>query len=185
MSDEGKPLQPEHIFKKLTWRSIVSMSEAMDNATTWSITGLAAVVGLFIGNLDKIGQLVARSGLRWALLFFTASLVSGAISKQFGVAITKGLAMIEKLESLLSSQQGQNLVSQMTVPPRQLIAEIAAPFWWPLSVLMFKGGLKGLTDYLSTDKRFIKLFQIHLIFVYLHAIFAIAGFVVIALSIIK
>lgn len=185
MSDEGKPIQPEHIFKKLTWRSIISMSAGMDHATTWSITGLAAVIGLFISKLDSIGQLVTRSGLRWALLFFTASLVVGAISKQFGAAITNGLATIEKMEALLSSKEGQSLMGQMTIEPRQLIEEIAAPFWWPLSKLMLRGGLKGLTDYLSADKRFIRLFQIHMVLVYLHGIFAITGFMIIAFSIIK
>src|SRR5258708_38167601 len=100
MSDEGTPLKPEHIFKRIVWRSTPSMSEAMDQATTWSITGLAAIIGLFISKLDAIGQLVSRAGLRWALILFTASLVVGAFSKQFGVAITKGLAMMEKMEEL-------------------------------------------------------------------------------------
>ena len=183
MSDEGTVAKPEHAFKKLIWRSVVSMSEAMDHATTWSITGIAAIAGLLITKLDAVGQLVSRSGLRWALFLFTASILFGAFSKQYAIAITKGLAMIDKLESLLWSEQGQALMIQMTTPPRQLIEEIASPFWWPLSSLMRKGGIKGLTDYLSTDKRFITLFQIHLILVYLHGLFGIAGFVVIAASI--
>ena len=73
ISDEDKLLRPEHVFKKLTWRSIVSMSEAMDHATTWSITGFAAVVGLFIGKPDSIGQLVSRGGSLCGVLLFSQS----------------------------------------------------------------------------------------------------------------
>ena len=185
MSDEGTPIKPEHVFKKIVWRSVASLSEAMDHATTWSITGIAAIAGLLITKLDAVGQFVSRAGLRWALILFTASLVAGALSKQIAAAVTKGLAMIEKLEALLSSEQGQALMDRMSTPPRQLIEEIAAPFWWPLSKLMRDGGLKGLADYLSADKHFITLFQVHMVFVYLHGLFALAAFIVIAASIVR
>ncbi len=185
MSDEGLPIKPEHVFKKIIWRNVASLSEAMDHATTWSITGIAAISGLLITKLDAVGQFVSRGGLRWALLLFTASLVVGAFSKQVAAAVMKGLAMIEKLEALLSSAEGQALMDRMSTPPRQLIEEIAAPFWWPLSTLMRKSGVKGLSDYLSSDKRFITMFQVHMVLVYLHGLCALAAFVVIAASIVR
>lgn len=185
MSDEGKPLKADQTFKKIVWRHTVSLSHAMEQATTWSITGVAAIVGLFISNLDSVGTLVSSIGLRWFLISFTASLVFGAISKQIGMALGKGLEMIEKMEGVLYSDQGQMLMSQMSTPPRELIKEIAEPFFWPLSCYIRRSGFKGIEDYLSSDKRFVKLFCIQLIFVYLHGITAAAGLLVIACSIIK
>jgi hypothetical protein len=184
MTDEGQPIKPEHVFKKVIWRSTLGLSESMEQATTWSITGLAAIIGLFISNLDSVGQLVNRQGLRWGLILFTASLVIGALSKQIGMAIVKGLAMLEKIENILSSEQGQVLMANMTTSPPQLVEEMAAPYLWPLSTLMRKSGRKGLSDYLVTDKRFIKLFCVQLLFVNLHGLLAAAGLVVVASSII-
>jgi hypothetical protein len=94
MTDEGQPIKPEHVFLKIIWRSTLGLSVSMEQATTWSITGLAAIIGLFISNLDSVGQLVSRQGLRWGLILFTGSLVIGALSKQIGMAIAKGLALL-------------------------------------------------------------------------------------------
>jgi len=185
MTDEGQPLKPEHVFKKVIWRGTLEISETMEQATTWSITGIAAIVALFVGNLDSVAQLVAREGLRWSLILFTGSLVAGAISKQIGMAVTKGVQMIQKVEGLLGSEEGQRLMSQMTDPPKKLIDDLAAPFFWPLSVLMRRSGAEGLRDYLSSDKRFVRLFCTQLIFVYVHGLLAAAGLTVIATSILK
>ena len=50
---------------------------------------------------------------------------------------------------------------------------------------MKKSGIKGIEDYLTTDKNFVKLFCVQLIFMYLHGISAAAGLILIAFSIIK
>lgn len=185
MSDEGKPIRADQIFKKIVWRHTVSISHAMEQATTWSITGVAAIVGLFISNLDSARTIVSSVGLRWFLISFTTSLIFGAISKQIGMALGKGLEMVEKMEGVLYSDQGLQLMSQLSTPPRELIKEIAAPFFWPLSSYMRRSGFKGIEDYLSSDKRFVKLFCIQLVFVYLHWIAAATGLIVIACSIAK
>lgn len=99
------------------------------------------------------------------------------------MAIAKGLEMLHKIEGLLSSEDGQALMARMETPPPQLIQEISAPFLWPLSKLMLKGGLKGTKDYLSADKRFVRLFCLQLLFVNLHGLLAAGGLTVIAASI--
>jgi hypothetical protein len=184
MSDEGQPLKPEHVFKKVAWRNVLAMSESMEHATTWSITGVAAIVALFISNLDSVGKLVSPEGLRWSLICFTASLVLGALSKQCGMAIVKGIAMVEKIEGLLSSEQGRALIIRLSTPLAQLMDEIAEPFWWPLSTIMRKSGRKGITDYLSSDKTLIRLFSIQMLLMNLHGLFAAIGLVVIAAKIV-
>ncbi|MFT3781223.1 MAG: hypothetical protein QM790_04340 [Nibricoccus sp.] len=67
MSGEGTVIKPEHVFKKVVWRNTLTLSEAMDQVATWSITGLAAITGLLITKLDAVSQLVSRQGLRCLL----------------------------------------------------------------------------------------------------------------------
>ena len=184
MTDEGQPIKPEYVFLKIIWRSTLGLGESMEQATTWSMTGLAAITGLLISNLDSVGQLVSRQGLRWGLILFTGSIVIGAVSKQIGMAIGKGLVMLEKIENILSSEQGQALMANMTTTPPQLVEKMAEPYFWPLSALMRKSGIKGLSDYLFSDKRFVKLFCVQMLLVNLHGLLAAAGLVVVASSII-
>ena len=184
MSDEGQLLKPEHVFKKIVWRNTLAMSETIERATTWSITGVAGIVALFISNLDSVSKLVSPRGLRWSLILFTASLVVGAVSTHCGMAITKNITTAEKLEGLLMSEEGRNFLSQLSTPIPQLMDEIAEPFWWPLSATVKKAGRRGLGDYLASNKSFIKIFCIQLLLVYLHWLFTVFGLVIIAISIV-
>ncbi len=155
----------------------------MEQSTTWTLTAIAAIAGLFICNLDSMGKLVSAEGLRWSLIFFTTSLVAGAISKQFGMAVTKGVSIAKDLEALLASKDGRALMDNMTIPPDQLFHEIAQPFWWPLSWMMNRGYKRSKTDGLDGDKTHVRLFCAQLSLLYLHGIFAGIGFFVIACSI--
>jgi len=76
-------------------------------------------------------------------------------------------------------------MSQMSIQPKDLVSEISEPFFWPLSIYIKKSGLNGIEDYLSSDKRLVKMFCTQLIFIYLHGITAVLGFLIIAYSIMK
>ena len=183
MSNEDQSLKPEHMFKKVIWRSTLSLCETMEQGTTWSITGIAAIIGLYLSHLDSVGQLVTRQGVRWSILCFATSLLAGAVSKHIGMAITKGLTMLKEVEATLYSIQGQALINKMTSPSPQLGEEIAEPFLWPLSRMMRDGWLRGMNDHLAADKRFLVLFCTQLYLAWLHWFCAIAGLVVVACSI--
>ena len=180
MSDEEQPVNAKHVFLKIAWRSTISLSGPMDQATTWSLTGIAAILGLLISNLDSVSKLVTPDGLRWCLWLFTGSLVAGALSKQLGMAVVSGVEMLQKFEGLLQSPQGQELMNAIEAPASQLVNEMAQPFWWPLSALMRKGGELGMRDYLSSDKRMVRLFCWQLLFVYAHGGLAAAGLLAVA-----
>ncbi len=183
MSDEGKPMQAEHIFKKIVWRSTLELGTSLEQFTTWTLTGIAAIIALFISNLDSVNKIISLSGIRWALILFATSLLSGVISKQIGMAVKNGVSSLDKMEALLNSEEGQNLMGNMKIDPKQLVKEIAIPFLWPLSKAIHKGGQKGLTDNLAADKRFVKLFCFQLFFNWIHAVLAALGLIVLALSI--
>ncbi len=60
----------------------------------------------------------------------------------------------------------------MNIESTQLINDLASPYWWPLSTLMRKSGEAGIKDYLSSDKRFVKMFCLQLYTNMLHIVFA-------------
>lgn len=75
MSDEDKPIQPEHVFKKVIWQGTLEMGEALERSTTWTIGGIAAIVGLLLSNLDSVAKIVSLEGVKLSILLFTASLL--------------------------------------------------------------------------------------------------------------
>jgi hypothetical protein len=183
MSDEGKPLRPEQQFKKVIWRSMLGVSSSLQQSTTWTITGLAAVAGLLINKLDSIAHVVSSSGLRWGLILLSVSLLFGVVSKLVGMAIANGLDTVTKVETLLYSPDGKQVIAAMAAHPKQLIEDLAAPFWWPMSRYIRKAGLMGLTDYLSTEKRLIRMFCFQICANVLHAICAAGAIITIACAI--
>jgi hypothetical protein len=52
-----------------------------------------------------------------------------------------------------------------------------------MSILVRKSGECGITDYLSADKRFVRMFCLQIAFNALHALLALAALLVIGLSI--
>lgn len=182
MSDEGRPIQPEHVFKKLAWRSSLELAAQAESFTTWTVTGVAAIVGLLVANLDAIDGIVSTMGQQAAFVFFTLSLLLGVFGKQLGMAITTGVNTLRKLDQLLSSAEGQRLMDAMTIEPEQLVRELAEPFWWPLSKMMLSSGKRGLKDYIASDRRLVRLFCAQLYLIFFHTLAGVAGILSLALS---
>ncbi|WP_331346287.1 hypothetical protein [Cellvibrio sp. UBA7661] len=181
MSDEGKEITPEQIFKKKVWRQSISISESMEKFTTWTITGCAALVGLTISNLGSINSVISLSSLKYSIFFFVASLVFGVISKMCGMALLSAINLVNDIESQLSSPAGKGLMDSMQITSKQLAEELAEPFWWSLSTLMQKSGNAGIKDYLTADKRLVNLFCVQLYTNLAHILFA--AFAIIAIII--
>jgi len=182
MSDEGKPIQPEHAIKKVIWRGSVSVGSTLETATTWSITGVAAITALLISNLHSMLTVVAIGRVRIVVILLTTSILMGAVSKVIGMALTAGLKTVRELEDTFGTEQYQRLMGQATIAPRQLVKELAEPYVWPLSILTRRSGERGLTDYLSADRSFVRLFCIQLYFNGLHGLCAVAALLTLAFS---
>lgn len=157
MSDEGKPLSPEHIFKKVVWRSTLALGSVLEKSTTWTITGVAAILALLISNIDAVSKIVSACNLRISIIFFTLSILAAVISKQLGMGIANGLLTMTELDGLLNSEEGKRLICNLKVDGQQLIRELAQPFWWPFSTIFRRAGEKGMSDYLAGEKRLIRM----------------------------
>lgn len=183
MSDEVQQNPPEHLFFKVIWRTTLQTSATLETFSTWTITGVAGIAALLISNLDSIASIASLTGIKLTIMLFAFSLLTGAISKQFGMAVATGLHTLRETENLLYSESGQALMEKMTIEPRNLVSELSKPFLWPISLMMRRGGEKGISDALAQDKKFVRLFCFQLLFSALHELSAIVALVVIALSI--
>lgn len=183
MSDEGTVMRPEHVFKRVVWRSTVEVGEALERSTTWTIGGVAAIVAVLVSNLDSVAKIASLEGIKISVVLFTLSLLFGALSKQVGMAVIAGVNTLKQTEALLNSEVGQQLIGQMTIEPKQLVQELAEPFLWPLSTFVRKGGERGLVDYVAGDKRFVKMFCFQIAFNAVHVLLSVAALFVIGLSI--
>lgn len=183
MSDEGKAMTSEHIFKKFVWRQSISVGESMERFTTWTITGCAAFIALTISNLESINTIVSLSSLKYSIILFVISLLFGIISKMVGMALQSGIRLVNDMENHLYSEAGKRVMDSMDIESKQLIIELATPYWWPLSTLMRKSGEAGIKDYLSSDKRFVKMFCLQLYTNLVHILLAVLAIVTVIICI--
>jgi hypothetical protein len=179
MNDEGKPLQPEHIFKRIIWRNTLAVSSKIEEFLTWTITGIAGIVGLIVSNIDSVEKIGSLESIKISILCLTLSLIAGVIAKQLGMGITNGLNTMRELEGFLSSEDGKILIKNLNSNPKQLIEEISSPFFWPLSSIMRKSGEKGITDYLAAEKNLIRLLCFQFYFNLAHILLAGAALIII------
>lgn len=146
MIDEGKPITSEHVFKKFAWRQSTSVGESMEQFTTWTITGCAALVALTINNLESINTIVSLSFLKILVILFVISLIFGIISKMLGMALQSGIRLLNDTENQLHSEAGESIIISMNIETKQLVSHLASPHWWQLSTLMRKSGEAGIKD---------------------------------------
>jgi hypothetical protein len=183
MSDEGTEISAEQIFKQFIWRNTVKVGESLEKSTTWTIGGVAAIVAVIVSDMGSVAKIASLDGIKTSIILFTLSILFGAVSKLVGMAVIAGINTLKETEALLASDAGQNLIGQMTIKPRQLIRELAEPFIWPISTFIRKGGERGLEDYVSSDKRFVKMFCIQIVSNALHVVLAVSALFAIAFSI--
>lgn len=183
MDDESEATRPETIFKQCVWRNTIDIGQALERSTTWTVGGVAAIVTLLLTNLDSVVQIASLGGTKACIVLLTLSILAGAISKQIGMAVIAGINTLKQTEALLNSEAGQSLMGQMTTEPKQLVADLATPFLWPISLFIRRGGERGLNDFAGGDKRFIKMFCLQILFNGLHGLLAIAALLSIGLTI--
>lgn len=172
-------MTPEQELKKLTWRSVISLGESMEKSTTWTLTGVAAIVTLIIGNLESISKLISLMGIKITLACFILSLIFGVISKLYGMSLSAALQIVKEIEKSLNSESGKNIIDNITIDNQQLANEIAEPFYWPLSKLMKNGMNSGDKDFLSGDKKLVGIYSKQVFTNFSHIIFTALGLITI------
>lgn len=67
------------------------------------MAGLGAAFALFLTNIDSVAKYVGPYSIRWALLWFSASLLLGLIAKWLSVSVVAGLSSTEKVGEQLKA----------------------------------------------------------------------------------
>jgi hypothetical protein len=172
-----KHLSAEQHFQRITYLGTLSIAQPAEQFATWLITGTAAILGLIVVNIDSVSNVISNSSLRWGLTLMTLSILCGVVTRQIGIAIQRGLAMLESLHEVMNSPTGEAIRASLTTPSDVLGKELASPFLPPFRGSILRGVERGMTDNLAAEKRFIKMFCIQLYASYAQAALGAIGLI--------
>jgi hypothetical protein len=176
-------LKPEDRFLRIVFFGSLAAAEPMEEFATWCITGVAAIVALVLANLATVSKIISETGLRWGIVFLALSMLAGVVAKQFGIAIRKGIALLEALYAELSKPEAREAMANMTWTTEELQKKMAEPFLWPVKGMMIRAARRGATDSLSGEKRFIQLLCIQVFASAFQSASATVGILVLAFGI--
>ena len=176
-------LSPEDRYKHLLYIGSVAAAEPLETFATWTVAGLAAIVALLLSHLDTLRHAMYACALRWGIISLVVAMVFGALTKQFGIVIRTGIAVINSLYAALHSPDGVAMLSAMKADSEKLPAELVKPFLWPFRCFLERNARKGMVDPLHGEKRFIKFLCIQIYFSYGMYLFAAIGLIILCCGI--
>ena len=178
-----KHLSPEQNLLRLVYGRTVSLGKPMGDFATWLLTGIAAMLGAVIVNVEAVSKVLSASSLQWGLALLVLSLLAGVITKQLGLAVCAGLALIEEMYEELESPDGVAALRSMSASPDAFQQELSSAFLPPLGIMMKRSFDRGGRDALSGEKRLATLFCIQLYVLWLQGILGAIGLLVLGFGI--
>lgn len=176
-------LKPEDRFLRIIFVGSLSAAGPLEEFATWCITGVAAILALLIANLGTVSKVISESGLRWGIVFLALSMLAGAAAKQFGVGIRNGVALLEALYAEFAKEDARATLAGMTAAQEEIQKKMAAPFLWPLKGIMLRAARRGASDYLSGERRFIRMPCVQMYASFIQSMSAAAGLLFLAFGI--
>lgn len=171
-------LSSEQKFQRLIYVGVLSISVPAAEFATWMLTGTAAVLSLFIVNIDSLSKVVSSGNIRWGLVMMTLSILCGGLAKLFGMAIQYGVRLMEEMSAELKSLTSQNSQQQQNLSIDAFINEVASPFLPPYRHIMRNAMMRGKSDFLAGEKRLIKLWCTQMYASYAQVILGALGLIV-------
>ncbi len=176
-------LKPEENLLRLVYAGTLSIAQPVEEFAAWCVTGVAAILGLLVANLNSVSKIVSVTGLRWGIIFLVISMLAGATAKQLGIAIRKGLTLLDELYVEFDKPEGKAMLQGASISPEEFQSRMAAPFLQPLRKLMLQAARNDAVDLLAAEKRLIKLFCIQIYASWVQSISAVVGILTLALGI--
>jgi hypothetical protein len=172
--------QPDHLspldkFLRAIYVSMLGMAAPTGEFAAWCITGVAAILALVISQLASISKIVDEASLRWGIVLLTCSMLIGASVKQIGIALQKGLEMLDKLYAEFSTADGKATIQAINIPPDEIQKKMVEPFLWPLRAMMWRSAQKGAVDYIAGEKLYLKLLSFQIILAFAQSLTAAFG----------
>lgn len=148
---------PEGQLLTVAWRTILNMAAPVSEQYRWMLTGLAAILGLMVANLDSIQKVVCDSHLKWSLSLLVVSVVLASIAYLMSMALKARNDVMYQLEQLLVSADAQAVLSQITANQSEVRQQLCRPFFGPMKWLMVRAAEKGANDPFAMEKGGITL----------------------------
>lgn len=173
---------PEGQFLTVTWRTMLSMAGPVSEQYRWMLTGLAAILGLMVANLDSIQKVVCDSHLKWSLSLLVVSVLLASIAYLMSTALKARNDVMLQLEKILGSADAQAVLSQMTTDQSEVHRELCKPFFGPMKWLMVRAAEKGANDPFAVEKSGIALIVWQAYAMWLSILLASVGLIVLVIG---
>jgi len=170
-------LNANEAFVRAAFHSQGKISKALADYATWTVTGVAAIIGALLVNSESVTKAVEPHMLKWGMVVLICSLVIGGLCKQAGEAFLAGLESIESLVATLStldSSYGGDLDQAV------IEKELVDGYLWPMSMFIKRSFAGGTRDNLHAEKRLMKVLSIQIFAAWLQTASAAGGLIVLA-----
>ena len=142
---------PEGQLLTVTWRTILSMAATVSEQYRWILTGIAAILGLMVANLDSIERVVHNTYLKWSLSLLIVSVVLASIAYLLSTTLKVRNDAIHQLEKILGSVEAQEIMSQMTAEQSEVRQRLCEPLFGPMKWLAARAVEKSGNDPFATE----------------------------------
>lgn len=174
---------PEGRFLTVTWRTMLGMAGPVSEQYRWMLTGLAAILGLMVANLDSIQKVVHNDHLKWSLSLLVVSVVLASIAYLLSTALKARNDVMYQLEQILGSVEAQADLSQMTTEQSEVRRQLCKPFFGPMKWLMVRAAKKGASDPFAMERGGITLMVWQAYAMWLSILLAAAGLIVLMIGV--
>lgn len=148
---------PEGQFLTICWRSIIGMAGAVSEQYRWLLTGMAAILGLIVANLNSIQAVVSDAYLKSSVCLLVASVFLASIAYLLSSSLKVRNDVSQQLEQVLGSDQAQAIMRGITANPVEMRRELCRPFFGPMKWIMTKATERGASDPFANEKGSIRL----------------------------
>jgi len=176
-------LDADQNLVRFSFLGTLSMAMPIGETATWVLTGEAAIIGAILVNIQDVSQNLCHANLKWGISFLVISMLAGAFTKQFGIAIQTALSGMESILSAMETEEGKEIQENLTWQPEQRADEISFSYLWPMNCLMRKSFSTASKDILFGEKRLIKMLCIEIYLSNTQSIFGVIGLLVLAFGI--
>lgn len=176
-------LTADQQLHRAVYVGVLKMAGPIENFSTWLLTGVAAILALFVTNLEPINNVISDFGVRWGLSLLTISMIAGVVAKPLGIAVRSGVELTDGMYADMETPEWAEMAKNLKGDAATYVKDISEPFLWPLDRIMASAARKASTDGLRGEKLFIKMYCVQVYALYTQAGLAAAGLLFLVLFI--
>jgi hypothetical protein len=178
-TDSQEDLQAKILAGRLLTLGAGRASAALDQFSSWLLSGFGAAFALLLANIDPVSKHLAIASLRCALILFLVCLLLGVLSRLLAAVVAAGAGAAGEAESM-----GRDLAeAEIEVNFKTVFREAEKATYWPIRIAVassFKKVEQG--DFAASGRLQAKMAQAHSVLVFIEVILACGATLVLALG---